>query len=163
MNLYIKQKIFSWKDKFFVYNENGEVVYQIEGELFSWGAKIHVYDNHERELFFIKQKLMCFLPEYEIYNQETLCARIKKEFTFFKPKMNVTSTYGTFVLQGDFLSMDFQILCNNVLLGEIHKEWFTWGDTYCLSIVNDKDAAFFATLVIAIDHCLHNDANSGAY
>ncbi len=37
--LYIKQKVFSWKDKFSVYNAFGEDVYRVEGELG------HVGDN----------------------------------------------------------------------------------------------------------------------
>ncbi|WMJ22540.1 LURP-one-related family protein [Paludicola sp. MB14-C6] len=158
MNLFIKQKIFSWKDRFFVYNENGEVVYEVEGELFSWGAKIHIYNRYERELFYIKQKLMCFLPEYEIYRNETLYARVKKELSFITPKLNVSSNCGDFVMKGDFLSMDFSIECNNVLIGEIHKKWFTWGDTYCLTVVDNEDSAFFTAMVIAIDHCLHNES-----
>jgi uncharacterized protein YxjI len=160
MNLYIKQKVFTWRDKFYVYNENGEGIFKVEGELFSWGAKLHLYDAYDRELYFIKQKLMVFLPEYEIYQGENLIARVKKEFSFFKPRLNVTSHRGKYVIQGNFLGMDFQILYNNQLLGAIKKEWFTWGDTYCLYIANNEDAAFFTALVIAIDNCLHNESGS---
>ena len=44
MKLYIKQKVFSWGDKFTVKDVNGEDRYFVEGEIFSWGKKLHVYD-----------------------------------------------------------------------------------------------------------------------
>ena len=156
LNLYIKQKIFSLVDKYSVYNEFGEPVYNVQGELFSWGAKIHLYDLNGTELYYIKQKVLTFLPEYEIYKGESFCARVKKEFTFFNPRLNVQSSFGDFEIQGSFWEMDFDIQCNGQSLGEIHKEWLTWGDTYCLSIVDPGNAAFFTSLVIAIDNCLHN-------
>jgi len=159
LNLYIKQKIFSLGDKYSVYNEAGEPVYNVVGELFSWGAKIHLYDLIGTELYYIKQKVFTFLPEYEIYVGDQFCARVKKEFSFFSPRLNVQSTYGDFEIEGHFLEMDFDIQCNGQSIGQIHKEWLTWGDTYCLSIVNPDQAAFFTSLVIAIDNCLHNDSN----
>lgn len=156
MNLYIKQKVFSWNDRYQVYNENGQPVFEVEGELFSWGAKIHLYQNNH-ELFYIQQKLMRFLPEYEIYAGEQLCARVKKELSFFVPKLNVESAYGNFVIQGEFFNMDFSIWCNEQQVGEVHKEWLSWGDSYCLSVNRPENGAFFTSLVIAIDHCIHNE------
>lgn len=159
LNLYIKQKVFSLVDKYSVYNEFGEPVYKVEGELFSWGAKIHLYDLSGAELYYIKQKVFVLLPEYEIYKGDTFCARVKKEFTFLRPRLNVQSSYGDFEIEGQFMEMDFNIQSNGQSLGNIHKEWLTWGDTYCLSIANPENAAFFISLVIAIDNCLHNDSN----
>ncbi len=48
--LYIKQKVFSWKDKFSVFNELGEDVYRVEGEILSIGKKLHVNDLNDREV-----------------------------------------------------------------------------------------------------------------
>ena len=50
MKLYIKQKLWSWKDKFTVKDEYGEDRYTVEGEFFSLGRKLHVCDMAGREL-----------------------------------------------------------------------------------------------------------------
>ena len=42
MKLYIKQKVFSWVDRFTVFDETGADKYYVEGEFFSWGKKLHV-------------------------------------------------------------------------------------------------------------------------
>ena len=50
MDLYIKQKVFSWKDKFSVYDRNGEQRYYVEGEVFTVGKKLHLYDNFGKRI-----------------------------------------------------------------------------------------------------------------
>lgn len=44
MRLYIKQRAFSWTDKFSIKDEYGEDRYYVEGEFLSFGKKLHVYD-----------------------------------------------------------------------------------------------------------------------
>ena len=89
MKLYIKQKVFSWGDKFTVKDVNGEDRYFVEGEIFSCGKKLHVYDMCGNEVAFIQQKLFSFLPRYFVYVGDAQVAEIVKEFTFFFPKYSV--------------------------------------------------------------------------
>jgi len=44
MKLYLKQKVFSWRDRFFAKDESGNDRYAVEGEIISWGKKLRVYD-----------------------------------------------------------------------------------------------------------------------
>ncbi|HOP71846.1 MAG TPA: LURP-one-related family protein [Thermoclostridium caenicola] len=157
MVLYIRQKVFTLGDKYHVYNENLQPVFTVQGRLFSLGAKIHVYDMTGQELYFISQKLFRFLPEYHIYTGDLLCAIIKKEFTFFRPRLSIQSQYGDYTIEGNLFGMDFAIFLDGQPVGEIHKKWFSFGDSYELIVHDPNNAAFFSTLVIAIDHCLHNE------
>ena len=83
MKLYIKQKVFSWTDKFYVKDINGQDRYYVEGELFSWGKKLHVYDMNGNEAAFIQQKTFSFMPTYFVFVNVRQVAEIVKEFTFF--------------------------------------------------------------------------------
>lgn len=157
MILYIKQKVFSFTDSYNVFDENLQAVYKIDSEFLSFLSKIHLCDLFENELFFIKKKLKFVLAEYEIYKGETLYAEVKREFSLFSPRLTVTSPFGNYQIEGDFIAMNFSILCDGILLGTISKEWLSFGDSYKLDIVDDKNAAFFTALVIAIDNCLHNE------
>lgn len=156
MELYIKQRVFSLGDKYDVYDDKQQPVYHVRGEVFSWGAKIHLYDLNDFELYFIQRKVFSFLPEYTIFRGETPCAHIKKQFTLFTPHLTVESDAGDIEIQGNFLDMDYEIVRGGKSMGEIHKKWLSWGDTYRLSIAQAEDAAFFTALAIAVDNCLHN-------
>ena len=159
MRLYLKQKVFSLTDKYNIFNENEELIYFVKSEFFTFGAKFYVCDHLENELFFIKQRLFNWLPTYEIYYNNELCATIKKSFTFFKPNLTVTSKYGDFMIQGDAWNMNYQLFHDGVMCGNVAKKWLAWSDTYELNINDDANAAFICTLMIAIDHCLHNENN----
>jgi len=160
MELYIKQKVFSLGDKYDVYNAQHEPVYHVHGELFSWGAKIHLYDLGGNELYYIKQKVFALLPEYTIFQGDTQCARIKQQFSLLHPKLSVESSIGDFEINGNFVDMDYTVSRNGERIGEIHKKWLSWGDTYLLSVSDPKEAAFFTALTITIDSCLHNSENN---
>jgi uncharacterized protein YxjI len=121
LELFIRQRVFSLGDKYDVYDERQEPVYHVQGELFSWGAKIHLYDLGGSELFYIRQKLLAFLPEYAVFQGENFCARIKKELSFFHPRLSVESSFGDFEITDNFMDMDYEITRDRIPMGEIHK------------------------------------------
>lgn len=160
MILYIKQKLFSFKDDYNVYDESLQPIYRVESEFLAMLSKIHLYDMNGKELFFIKRKLKFMFAEYEIYSGDKLCAVVKQEFAMFRPKLSVSSAYGDFDIDGEFFQMDFEVKCNGMLLGRISKEWLTFGDSYRLEVENSFNSGFFTALVIAIDNCMHNGNNN---
>ncbi len=155
--LYIKQKVFSFGDKYNIFNEAGQTVFTVQGEVFTFGAKIHLYDAIGTEIFFIEQKLFKFLPEYHIYSGNTLSAIIKKEFSLFTPKLSIQSELGDYTFEGNLFGMDFAILNNGFIIGELHKVWLSWGDSYELVVNDDNNVPLFCALTVAIDHCIHNE------
>jgi uncharacterized protein YxjI len=160
MKLYIKQRVFSIGDKYTIFDENENMVYNVESELFTIGAKMHMYNAGGNELYYIKKKLTLFLAQYEIYHGDVLCAGISQEFAMFHSKLSVDSSLGKFEINGDFLSMDYEITRNGGYFGSIHKKLLTWGDSYELDILDPENSGFFCALVIAIDNCMHNENNN---
>ncbi len=160
MLLYIQQRIFSLGDKYDVYDEQSNPVFHVRSRLFSWGAQIYIYDLLDRELYFIQQKVFSFMPQYRIFQNGQQVAVIQKRFTLFTQKLDIESNRGSLTMEGNWLGMDFAIYQNGRMLGELHKRWFTLGDCYELDIADGNDPAFFCTLTIAIDNCLHNGNNN---
>jgi len=159
MKLYIKQRIFSLGDKYDVYDADENVIYDVESELFTIGAKLHLYNTQGIQLFFIKKRLTFLLAEYEIYQNDNLCATVSQEFALFHSKLNVDSMLGSFTIEGDFFTMNYEIKRNGQYFGSVYKKWLSWGDSYELDVPEEEDAGFFCALVIAIDNCLHNENN----
>lgn len=158
MKLYIKEKFFSWTDKFTVKDENGNDKYFVEGELFSWGKKLHVYDRTGREVAFIKQELFTFLPRYHVYCEDMEVAEIKKEFTFFFPKYSIEGL--GWEIEGAFMAHEYEITKHGQPIVSISKEWMTWGDSYELDIKNPNDEIIALAVVLTIDCVM--ESNSGA-
>ena len=158
MKLYIKEKVFSWGDKFTVKDEFGHDKYIVQGEVLSFGKKLHVYDLSGREVAFIKQELWSFLPKYYLFCSGRKVAEIRKEFTFLFPKYSVAGL--GWEINGSFMAHDYEITQSDRTIVSISKEWMSWGDSYELDILNPADELTALAVVLAIDCVM--EADSGA-
>ena len=105
MQLYIKQRIFSWTDSFDVFDETGEARYEVKAEFFALGHQIHVYDKRTgAEVGSIHQKLLTLMPEFEIVIGGRVQGRIRKQFTLFHPRDQVD--YRGWDVEGDFMGWE---------------------------------------------------------
>ena len=159
MKLYIKEKVFSWGDKFTVKDAYGEDKYIVEGEVFTFGKKLHVYDRSGREVAFIKQEVWSFLPRYYVFCGDRQIAEIKKEFTFLFPRYTIEGL--GLEIDGSFMAHDYQITKQGRKIVTISKEWMTWGDSYELDIADPADELVALAVVIAID-CVTETASAAA-
>ena len=159
MKLYIKEKVFSWGDKFTVKDAYGEDKYIVEGEVFTFGKKLHVYDRSGREVAFIKQEVWSFLPRYYVFCGDRQIAEIKKEFTFLFPRYTIDGL--GWEIDGSFMAHDYQITKRGRKIVTISKEWMTWGDSYELDIADPADELVALAVVIAID-CVTETASAAA-
>ena len=119
MKLYIKEKVFSWGDKFFVKDESGNDRYVVQGEVFSLGKKLHVYDMYGEEVAFIKQELMTWMPRFTVYSGNREVAQVKKEFTFLYPRYTIEGL--GWEIDGSFWEHDYQITRNGDPIVTIQK------------------------------------------
>ena len=124
MRLLIKQRVFSWTDSYDVYDENENPKYFVKAEFFSLGHQLHVYDRNNHELGVIRQRLLTFLPAFEIEIGGRVRGEIRKQFSFFKPRYEID--YNGWRVEGDFLGWDYtmdaavsSISLKNCFTGEI--------------------------------------------
>lgn len=160
MKLYIKQKVFSWGDKFTVKDEYGNDKYFVQGEVFSWGKKLHVYDSVGREVAFIKQEVWSFLPRFYVFCGDEQIAEIKKEFTFLFQRYSIQGL--GWEIEGKILAHDYEITKNGDSIVSISKEWMTWGDSYELSIANPEDEIVALAVVLSIDCVMEAGSRASA-
>lgn len=153
----IKQKIFSFGDKFSIKDEMGQDVFYVRGKVFSLGNKLSIEDLDGNEVVYIEQKLFKFLPEYSIYLYGSYAAKVKKELSFFKSSFVIDSSFGNYKVEGDFFSLNFTILKNGITVAKVDKEFFSFSDTYGADINDNEDQAFMLALVIVIDQVLHDN------
>ena len=86
MKLVFKQKMFSWFDSYDIFDGyDGDVVYRVKGQL-SWGHCFKIFDRTGSEVGMVKQKLLTWMPKFEMYYGERYIGCISREFSFFKPR-----------------------------------------------------------------------------
>lgn len=157
MKLYIKEKVFSWSDKFTVKDEYGEDRYTAQGELISLGKKLHVYDRFGEEVITIRQKLVSLLPRYTIYVRGRELGQLVKKLSFLRPKYVLEGT--GWEINGDFMNLTFHVTQGGFPVFSIHKEWMSWGDSYQVDIPDPSLELQALAVVLAVD-CA-NEADDG--
>lgn len=158
MKLYIKEKVFSWGDKFTVKDAAGMDRYYVRGEVFTFGNKLHVYDCTGREVAFIKQELFSWMPRYNVLVNDEPVAQIKREFSLLRPRYTIEGL--GWEIQGSYWCHDYEITRNGYPIVSIQKEWMTWGDSYELTINDPRDEIIALAVVLTIDCAMEQDSSN---
>lgn len=153
MRLYVSEKIFSLRSKFFVKDENLNDVYEISSNVFSFAQKTTVSDMLGNKVVYIEQELFHLTPNYNIFMNDILVCKIVKKFQFFKNDYVLSNG---FRVDGDFFMLDFVVYDDlNNRIGCITKKFFSFGDRYEIDIFDESKKNIILAIIVAIA----NDVN----
>lgn len=157
MRMYFKQRLFSWFDSYDIYDEWGNVLYVVKGQL-SWGHCLKIFDTYGNEVGTVKERVITFLPKFEVYLRDRYLGCISKRFTFFKPQYDID--YNGWHIDGNFMEWDYKITdAMGGMVASISKELFHMTDQYVIDVSNPEDSLIALMFVLAIDaeKCSRND------
>ncbi|MDD5948695.1 MAG: LURP-one-related family protein [Lachnospiraceae bacterium] len=157
MRMYFKQRLFSWFDSYDIYDEQGNTLYVVKGQL-SWGHCLKIFDAFGNEVGTVKERVLTFLPKFEVYLGEKYLGCISKAFTFFKPQYDID--YNGWHIDGSFMEWDYKITnAAGGMVASISKELFHMTDQYVIDVPNQQDSLIALMFVLAIDaeKCSRND------
>ena len=145
MKLLFKQRFFSWFDSYDIYDEEGNVVFVVKGK-FSWGHCLRIYDANGNDLGEVVERVMTFLPKFDLYLGTERVGCISKELTFLKPKYEIDCN--GWKISGDWLEWDYTI---TDAVATVTKEVWNLTDTYVIDVKRQEDALCTLMVVLAID------------
>ncbi len=154
MKLLFKQRLFSWFDSYDIYHEDGSTAYVVRGEL-SWGHCLRIFSPDGRCLGLVKERVLTFLPKFELYEGERYLGEIRREFTLFKPWFVLD--FNNWEVDGDWTGWDYSVVSGSRTVMQLSKELWNFTDTYVMDIPNPSDALYCLMIVLAIDadKCRH--------
>lgn len=149
MKLLFKQRFFTWFDSYDIYYEDGSTAYVVKGQL-SWGHCLKIFTPAGEELGMVKQRVLTFMPKFELYRGGQYIGCISKEFTLFSNHYNIDCNGWN--VEGDWLGWDYSIVDGSgETVATISKELFNWTDTYSIEVEHPEDALSALMVVLAID------------
>ncbi|WP_368654628.1 LURP-one-related/scramblase family protein [Ornithinibacillus sp. 4-3] len=157
--LFIKQKVFSLGEKFTVKDEQENDVYFVEGSFMQIPKVFSIMNEIRDEVAHITKKVFTFLPKFEVEVDGRNILTIKKELSFLKARYSIEAA--DIEVQGNWWDMDFQIIHQGEVIGQVKKEWFTIADSYTVQVVDEEMEAIVIAIVVAID-CVKADQSSSA-
>ncbi len=152
MKLYLLQEVFTFGERFTVYDENETACFYIEGEVFSFGKKLHLYNAREQEIALIHQEVFSFPPTYHVMRGGKDVASIVKEVSFFHQSYSVEGP--NWQVEGDFSNHEYTITKDGRLVATVSREWFSLGDSYVIDVVEGNDGVIVLATALVIDTIL---------
>ena len=149
MKLLFKQRFFSWFDSYDIFDEDGNTVFAVKGQL-SWGHRLVIFDAWDNELATVQQRVLTFLPKFELHQDGQCVGCISKEFSFFHPRYNID--FNGWHVEGNFMEWDYTIYApSGQVVATVSKELWNWTDTYVIDVQDPDDSLCALMLVLAID------------
>lgn len=162
MKFYVKQKLFSAKNKFTLFNENEEEAYKVEGKMFSLKNYLELRRLDDSIVYSTQKKLMTFMPKYTVYDAVgDEVAKVFRKFAF-RPRFDVFVGNLHFHIEGSIFAHSFQITDGNQTVASIEKKVFKLTDSYEIDIQAIEHKELFLFLVIVIDQILHEGGSGGS-
>lgn len=150
-NLYIKQKVFKITDHYEVLDENNKAIYYVDQDFRLIGNRVHVHRYDNSKDFTIDRRVVTLMPRYDITFSDGKSFEIKQNFTIFNKEIELLSSDYNLKLVGNFWDLDFEVYDYGKKIGEIHKEWISWGDTYTIRVIDPYYEEELVALLIALD------------
>ena len=150
LKLYLKQKVFSWRDRFFVKDESGNDCYAVEGATIPFIKQLRVFDATGNVVAQVEQKskgFSMFRFTVDINGREA-CVIVKK-FAWIGHKYNIEGL--SWQLRGDFSAHEYELLDGNRVVMKIDKKIISWGDSYELDIADPKHELLYLCIALAVD------------
>jgi len=154
MKYYLKQKKFTFKDKFTVKDEAGNDLFQVQGKVFSMKNKIDLMNMDGSTVLSAEKKMWSFMSAYFIlspHNEQI--ALVKRKFGF-KPNFSITMGNEELTVSGSIFGHQFVIKDGDKELVRISKKIISWGDAYEVDIEDDRNKELLLFVVIVIDQVI---------
>ncbi len=162
MRYTMKQKLFSLRDSFKIFDQNDELAFIAKGGFFSIRKGLRLMLPNETEVARIKQKLIAWRPTFYITLVTGERCKIKKCFwPLFTSRFVLTTPKAEVVVDGDLLSHEYQFVAAGEQIAYVSKRWFSLGDSYGIDIKYEEDIPLMLAAVATIDLVNHND--NGAF
>lgn len=156
MKLYMRQKVFSWRDRFTVRDEAEQDRYSVEGEAWTLGKRLHVCDEGGAEVALVRQKVWTWMPRFIVDIGGREACQVVKRWTPIRPRYEIEGLGWT--VQGDLWAHTYTVSDGDREVMQLSKVWLSWGDSYALDIVQENDALLCLCVVLAIDAALASEA-----
>ena len=161
MKLLVREKFLSMHNRYYIYNENEELEYEIQSKVISIGDKTKIYDKNHNVVAYIEQKLFHLMPHYNVYIKGEYKYQIKKKFKMFKNDYELSNLYK---VEGSIFDLNFTIINNyGKKIALVNRNFLSicTVDNYQIEILDEKDIYTILTIIVAITNDVdRNQANS---
>ena len=109
-----------------------------------------IYDARGYAVGTVRERVLTFLPKFEMYLGDRYMGCVRKRFSFFRPVFDLDCN--GWQVEGDWFEWDYDIRsARGARVATISKQLFRWSDTYVIDVADPNHALCALMVVLAID------------
>ncbi|MDQ6920347.1 MAG: LURP-one-related family protein [Candidatus Dormibacteraeota bacterium] len=149
----LRRKLFSMGEDYWIENDRGQRVFKVDGKVLRVRETFALQDPDGAELASVETKLIAVRPTMTIERDGQVYATVKKAlFTLLRQHYTV-SVRGAPDLeaQGNITNHEYEIRAYGEVVATISKRWFSFRDSYGVSIRPGQDPVLVLAAAVCID------------
>ncbi len=154
----MRQRLVSIGEDFDIADENGNLVYRVDGKVLRLRETFVIEDLRGHEVATIREKKLALRDSMNILRAGATMATIRKaRFTPYRDKFVIDVKGGQdMVAQGDILRHEYDIRRGDEVVARISKHRFALSDTYGVEVAPGEDDGLILAIAVAIDEMAHD-------
>ena len=153
-NFLIRKQVIALGDDFWVEDDDGQRVFHVDGKVMRLRDTFVIETPDGDELVRVQERKLSLRDTMVIERQGTEIATVQKaRLTPLRDKFSIElAGGGKLEARGDLLGHEYKVQWENETpLAEISKRWFSFRDTYGLSVPAGQDVVLALAIAICID------------
>ena len=159
----IRERFFAIGDDFDITDDDGRVVYHVDGKVFTVRNRLVIEDADGREVAAVERHLVSLRPTYAVTIAGEKAADVRKHFfTPFRDRFTIdVPGPDDLEVTGDLLDHEFSIERTGEQVARVSKRWFSLRDTYGVDVAPGEDHLLVLASVLAVDLALARERADG--
>jgi uncharacterized protein YxjI len=159
MRYLIRQRLFAFKDDFWVTDEQGNRAFFINAKFLSLHQTLNLEDLSGQSLASIEHKLLTLTDAIDIKHDGTVVATVHKAVfspLHHKSYIDLHGDNRRLEAVGNFFNKDFEIRDGHRVVAQVSRNWFQIRDAYGLDVASGEDDALFIAIAVCLDE-IHSE------
>ena len=154
MQFRLNSKLLTLGSNFQIRDEKDELAFVVRGKILSFGHNLTLETAQGVEVARIKQKLLNFMPTYEMYLGEKHYATITRKFSWFKKRflLDVPGP-NDYEIEGNFWNYEYEFRRQQGIVATVSRKMMSITGVYGVNIVKGEDPISILAAVVVIDLC----------
>lgn len=153
MRYVIREKLFRLGEDSVITDEQGQVVFQVDGKILTLHNTLVMRDQAGNEVATVRRHLISLRPTYSISRQGQELAEVRKKLIspfIDRYTIDVPGPDDLHVT-GSLLEHEYTLSQNDQVIATVSKRWIALTDTYGVDIASGQDDVLILASILAID------------
>lgn len=160
MRYLVRERLFDFKEDFWVTDERGDRVFYARSKLVSLHHTLVLEDARGHKLASIKHKLLTFLDSMNIEHDGRVVATVHR--AVFSPlhHRSIIELHDEGIkleAVGNIIDKDFEVRYGRHAVARISRKWFRLRDTYGVDVAPGQNDALMIAIAICLDRIHHDE------